>query len=86
MVWLVLHTPDGGSWGGPRSLEARTTLAVAILLDATLLSVSFLFLIITSTMDTSTLMAYSSLTTMPCNVCDGRIDPTYSPQGGVFVI
>jgi hypothetical protein len=48
--------------------------------------VSSLLIIITTIMDTSTLMALRSWTTMPCNVCDGRNNPTYSPQGGVFVI
>lgn len=41
---------------------------------------------ITINMDTSTLMAFSSLVAMPYNVCDGRVNPTYSPHGGVFVI
>jgi hypothetical protein len=37
-------------------------------------------------MDASDLMALSSQVTMPHNVFDGRNNPTYSPNGGVFVI
>jgi hypothetical protein len=37
-------------------------------------------------MDASDLVALSSQVTMPHNVFDGRNYPTYSPNGGVFVI
>ena len=37
-------------------------------------------------MDASNLMALSSHAIMPHNIFDGRINPTYSPNEGVFVI
>jgi hypothetical protein len=85
MVWLVLYGVS--IWGAgvdPRKLGLHWQSRYYM----TRLSfpVCFFLLIITTIMDTSTLMALSSQTTMPCNVCDGRNNPTYSPHGGVFVI
>lgn len=48
--------------------------------------VSFFLLSITSNMDASNLMALSSQVTTPHNVFDGRNNPIYSPNEGVFVI
>jgi len=71
-----------------RTGVAQSTGYTSLAYNMTRLScpVSFFLLFITSNMDASDLMALSSQVTMPHNVFDARIDPTYSPSGGVFVI
>jgi hypothetical protein len=82
MVWLVLY----GEMNGELGLQARAPFSTAYNMTRLSCPISFFLLSTTSNMDASDLVALSSQVTMPHNVFDGRNYPTYSPNGGVFVI